>query len=208
MNNQPDNAPSQNRGVHSENEGGYQGPGFMELLRFLYERRHRLALYVAVLWGLGILALILLRPPKAIEGIVGLGFSGIEIGEYPSGKRFSVEDFRSPNLLTKALADTGISNQQVSIRDLSAHIYITPVIPAEIQGRWKKQEQSGQKREEFSPNEFRITIEMKQMSDPERRRLWDALVARYQESLKYEQQSALAFAALAQVGASHRRVAR
>jgi hypothetical protein len=47
--------------------------------------------------------------------------------------------------------------------------------------------------EEFSPSEFRIAVQMGGLADRERLRLWDALVNRYQESVKYDQRSASSF---------------
>jgi hypothetical protein len=177
-----------------------QEPGLIDGLRFLYKRRVRLAFRCVAILALGLLGFFYFyfTSTKSVEGIVGLSFRGIEKSEYPSGKRFSVEDFRSPNILTKAMSDAGLSSERVPLRDLSAHTYVTPMIPADIQGRWKKQEQSGAKREEFSPNEFKIAIEAPGISDQERIRLFDALINRYQESVKYDQKAAKGFVVAAE----------
>jgi hypothetical protein len=86
------------------------------------------------------------------------------------------------------MADAAISGQRLSLRDLAAHVNVTPVVPADIQNRWKKQEQTGAKKDEYAPNEFRIAIEVNGLSSQELLRLFDGLVRRYQETVKYDQQ--------------------
>jgi len=190
--------PEADPNVHAES----QEPGLVDAVRFLYRRRVNLAIHSLVIFVVGalIFSLFYFASPKIVAGIVGLTFRGIEKGEYPSGRRFNVEDFRSPALLTKALADAGISEQRISLRDLAARIYVTPVVPAEIQNRWKKQEQAGSKKEEFSPGEFKIGIEMNGLTDLERIRLFDAVINRYQESMKFDQKSAQGFVSTVEGG--------
>lgn len=170
-------------------------PGVVDAIRFLYLRRIKFAFHAIILFILGTLAFsyFYFTSPKMVEGVLGLSFRGIEKSEYPSGKRFTVEDFRSPGILTKALADASISADRISLRDLIAHVYVTPVIPGEIQSRWKKQDQTGALREEYSPSEFKIAIELSALTDGERLRLFDGLVKNYQETVKYDQKSAKGF---------------
>ena len=170
-------------------------PELADAVRFLYRQRTRLALRALILFVLGALAFAYsyLTSPKIVEGTLGLSFRGIEKGEYPSGKRFTVEDFRSPGVLTKALADAAISSQRIALADLAAHVYITPVVPGEIQSRWKQQDQAGAVREEYSPSEFRIAIEESGLTDEERLKLFDGLVKHYQETVKYDQKLAKGF---------------
>lgn len=170
-------------------------PGLLDAVRFLYRRRVKFAFRALVCFLLGTLAFSYwyFTSPKTVEGTVGLSFRGIEKSEYPSGKRFTVEDFRSPGVLTKALADAAISTQRIPLADLTAHVYVTPVIPGEIQSRWKKQDQAGTAREEYSPSEFRIAIEMNGLTDEERLRLFDCIIKHYQDNVKYDQKSAKGF---------------
>jgi hypothetical protein len=170
-------------------------PGLADVVRFLYQRRIKFAVRALIIFLLGALVFSYsyLSSPKVVEGTLGLSFRGIEKGEYPSGKRFTVEDFRSPAVLTKALLDAAISNQRIALPDLAAHVYITPVVPGEIQSRWKKQDQAGTLREEYSPSEFRIAIQANGLTDDERLRLFDGLVKHYQETVKYDQKSAKGF---------------
>ena len=174
-----------------------QEPGLVDAIRFLYRRRIKLTFYFLTLFVLGVLAFAWsrLRSPRDVEGVVGLNFSEIAKGAYPSGRGFSIEDFRSPGVLSRALADAAISSQRLSLRDLMAHVNMTPLIPGEIQNRWKKQEQTGEKKEEYAPNEFRIEIEEYGLTGQELLRLFDGLVRRYQETVKYDQQSGTLFMA-------------
>ncbi len=170
-------------------------PSLVDGLRFLYQRRVKLLFHMMAIFGLGTLAFFIsyYRAQKSVAGTVGLSFRGIEKGEYPSGRKFSVEDFRSPGVLSKALNDAAISTDRVPLADLASHTYISPIIPADIQNRWKKQEQAGAKKEEYSPNEFQIAIEARGLTDQERIRLFDSIINRYQESLKFDQKSAGGF---------------
>ncbi len=75
----------------------------MDAFRFLYQRRIKLAVYFLAILSFGIIAFLFwyFTLPKSVEGTIGLNFRGIEQGQYPSGKRFNVEDFRSPEVLSK-----------------------------------------------------------------------------------------------------------
>jgi hypothetical protein len=195
MMHEPGEAQQEIPGAGLYNDSKPREPELADAVRFLYQRRTKLALRALVLFVLGALAFAYsyLTSPKIVEGTLGLSFRGIEKSEYPSGKRFTVEDFRGPGVLTKALADAAISNQRIALADLAAHVYITPVVPGEIQSRWKKQDQAGAVREEYSPSEFRIAIEESGLTDKERLKLFDGLVKHYQETVKYDQKLAKGF---------------
>lgn len=173
----------------------YQEPGLVDGIRFLYQRRLRLAVRFIAFFGIGVIGFLYFRytTPTIVQGTLGLGFRGIERNEYPSGKKFSVEDFRSPDLLTKALGDVGVPKETIDLRQLASQLYITPVIPGDIQNRWKMQEKQGARKDEYYPNEFNIGIQASELSNAQRVRMFDALVQRYQERVKYEQKSALSF---------------
>jgi hypothetical protein len=168
----------------------------VDAIRFLYRWRIKLAFYFLTLFILGVLAFSWsrLKSPRDVEGVVGLNFPEMAKGAYPSGRRFSIEDFRSPGVLSRALADAAIS-QRISLMDLAAHVNVTPVVSEEIQNRWKKQEQTGAKKEEYAPSEFTIEIEENGLTSQKLLRLFDGLVRRYQEIVKYDQQSGKRFMA-------------
>ncbi len=172
-----------------------EGPGLVEAVRFLYQRRLKLLARFLVVFSIGFVAVLYgyLASPKTVEGVLGLKFQGIEKRQYPSGREFTVEDFRSPEILSRALADADISPDRVSLRDLAAHVIVTPVIPAEIQNRWKRQDRDGVRREDYIPNEFKISIDIKGLTNAQRIRLFDASVQRYRQRIKADQQSALSF---------------
>ncbi len=170
-------------------------PGLVDGIRFLYQHRLGLAARFVVFFGIGVIASLyfILRAPISVSGTVGLAFRGIERHEYPTGKKFSVEDFRAPGALAKALDDVGISKETLDIRGLASHLYVDPVIPADIQARWKKQEREGTRRDEYYPNEFNVSMQVTGLNNSQRLRLFDALIKRYQERVKFEQKSALSF---------------
>ena len=179
--------------IDSERESG-----LLDVVRFLYKRRVKLALYFSVIFVLGTLAALFWMlssssSPRSAEGTLGLNFRGIEKGEYPSGKRFSVEDFRGPELLTKVLADAGLPAEQVPLQELAAHVSITSVIPADVRTRWLMEEKAGVKQEEYYPSEFKIGITLGGLTDAQRLRLCDAVISCYRERVKYDQNSARVF---------------
>jgi hypothetical protein len=171
------------------------GPGLADAFRFLYRRRIKLLARFLVFFGLCLVVFLYIyfTSPRMVGGTLALNFTGIENQEYPSGKKFSVEDFRSPDLLTKAMADAGVSGDRLDLRTVAAHTYVIPVIPSEIQSRWKKQERDGTKKEQYSPNEFKLEIVIADLTDEQRLRLFDAIIKRYQERVKYDQKEALGF---------------
>lgn len=183
--------------AHSEIHPVYEaeGPTFGDAFRFLWS--HRLALFAHLLLLLILAAAGFLiwctGRPRSAEATSVLGFHGIERGEYPSGKKFDIADFRAPDVLQGALTDAGISNRRIDAQTVAAGLDVVPVIPAEVAARWKKQDRDGTKREDFAPTAFRIRLPAKQLSNEEALRLLDAILRRFKERIKGEQQAALKF---------------
>lgn len=176
-------------------EAGYQEEPSFDILGFFYRNRAKLLVSFAVIFGAGVCAYFLwyLLSDKTVSGTVQLLFPGIEKQEYPSGRKFTVEDFRSPDLLSRAVAGAGLSKKRIDPKELAAQLYVTPVIPGEVQARWRVQERAGNKREEYVPNEFRIEIALGGLNDAERMHLFSAVIKGYQDRVKFEQTSALGF---------------
>src|SRR5881296_2055087 len=95
------------------------------LLQSLYRQRLRLLYYLLFFLGIGLIAYFL--SAKTAEGLLTLAFPGIEKHEYPSGRQFNVEDFRSPQILINALGDIGIPREQVDLRRVAGSVYVTPI---------------------------------------------------------------------------------
>jgi hypothetical protein len=167
---------------------------FADAIRFLYVRRVRLAARFALFLGLGAIGFVLWlsRSPRIVEGRIALAFPGIERGQYPSGRPFTIEDFRSPAVLRGAVQDAGLP-VNTDLNRLAADIDISPVIPAEVAARWRKQDRDGVKREEFVPNQYHIQIALDRDVSDKSARLFDAIVKRYRERTKFEQKSSLRF---------------
>lgn len=176
-------------------EPGYEEAPSFDILGFFYRHRVKLLVSFAVIFGAGLCAYFLwyLLGDKTVSGTVQLLFQGIEKQEYPSGRKFTIEDFRSPDLLSRAVASAGLSEKRIDPKELAAQLYVTPVIPAEVEARWKVQERAGNKREEYFPNEFRIEIALGGLNDAERMHLFGAVIKGYQDRVKFEQASALGF---------------
>ena len=170
-------------------------PSFRDAIRFVHRKRVRLAAFFLVFASLGVLGLVawLALTPRDVEGRLVLTFRGIGVGEYPSGKKFTTEDFREPDVLRAALLDAGISPDRIDLKKLSANLTVTPIIPPEVVARWKRQDRDGVKREEYLPNEFRLRLHLAGIPRESAVRLFDAIVQRYRQHAKFEQKAALQF---------------
>jgi hypothetical protein len=173
----------------------YGETGLLDGIRFLYFHRLGLAMRFLVFFVLGIIAILFYRfsAPIVVQGTLDLTFRGMERFEYPSGKKFSVEDFRSPDLLSKALVDAGVAQEKQDLKELAAQTFITPVIPPDIQSRWKKADKDGTKKEDYYPYEFNIGFQIKSLTNAQLIRLFDSLTENYRQRVKYEQEAALRF---------------
>jgi hypothetical protein len=168
---------------------------FGDAIRFVHRKRVRLVAFFLIFACLGLLGLAawLALTPREVEGRLVLSFRGIGSGEYPSGKKFSTEDFRDPAILVAALGDAGISADRFDVKNLSANLTVTPIIPAEVVSRWKRQDRDGVKREEYVPNEFRLRLRLAGIPKQSAVRLFDAIMHRYRERVKFQQKAALQF---------------
>lgn len=169
-------------------------PTFTGAVRFLWSQRVKLAGHAFVLLILGGVCGLWFwssRQTRQVEGTLTLSFRGIERGEYPSGKRFDIAEFRAPAILRTALADAGIASSRLNVQQLSARLSIEPVIPAEVRARWRRQDRDGTRREEFVPTSFRITMPAEGLSSEEWLRVFDAVVERFKKHLKSEQRTEL-----------------
>lgn len=164
-------------------------PTVGDLLRYLYARRVRLLLIFLLAVGVGAVGLLgwWLLAPRSAQALVVLGFRGIEHHEYPSGKAFSIEDLRSPRVLSRALAEVGLPAQSTDLEELYRGIDVVPIVPITVIERWNKQARDGTKREEFLPSEFALEVRPQGLDDTERMQLLYALVNAYRAEVKYEQ---------------------
>lgn len=168
-------------------------PTVGDLLRYLWGRRVRLLLLFVLLSGLGGVALVAwwIFGTRSAHGVIALGFRGIERHEYPSGRTFTIEDIRSPKVLTRALDDVGLPPERVDLQEIYRGIDLVPIVPASVVERWKKQDRDGARREEFLPSEFALDVHPDGLDDAQRVRLLYAIVKAYQGQVKYEQEAEL-----------------
>jgi hypothetical protein len=168
-------------------------PTFGDLLRFLWSRRVRLVtlfLMTAAVLGTCLLLWRYVIAQQVAEGTLSLTFRGMERHEYPSGRKFSVEDIRSPEVLTRARASAGLA-ETTEINTLYVGTEITPVIPSEVQSRWRRQDRDGVKRDEFFPQDFRIRVNPRFLTGNQKVQFLSAVVRAYQEGVRFEQAAAL-----------------
>jgi hypothetical protein len=172
-----------------------EAPTLADAIRFVHRKRIALlakfVLFAAM--GLIVFAIWLWTTPRRVEGRLVLSFRGIEKWEYPSERRFSPADLRAPGVLSAALADAGIGSASADLNRVSASLDVLPIIPSEVLSRWKKADRDGAKREDYSPSEFALTLAIPNLSTGEEVRLFDAIVKRYQDRVKFEQIAALTF---------------
>jgi hypothetical protein len=187
----------QKKSVHSGNEELYEpaAPTIGEALRYIWVRRVRLARNIVLLLALGLVLVGTwsLARERLAEATLTLDFKGIEKGEYPNGRKFAIADIRGPKVLQKAVREMGKETSFPSIELVARGIEVRPVIPPEVQARWKVQDKTGTKRDEYSPSSFRITARPKGMTADESVQLLYALLQAYQQEVKNEQLGALKF---------------
>ena len=160
-----------------------------DVFRLLVARRNQIMVWFMAFVTLGGIGLLLwwgLVPPET-RGLLSLGFPGIERHEYPSGRPFTVEDIRSPDVLSRALDESGIDLDRISSKRLLAGIQITPMVPTDIQARWRRQEKDGSRRDDFKPSEFDVLVAVRGLDEEERARLFDALIVAYRETVRGEE---------------------
>ena len=170
-------------------------PTFGDAVRYLWDRRVRLAKYFLGLLALGVVATLAwsFSRERVAEATLSLGFKGIEKGEYPNGRKFAIADIRGPKVLQKAVQEIGKEKNFPAVDMVVRGIQVQPVIPGEIQARWKIQDRAGTKREDYFPSNFLITARPKGMTPDESVQLLYALLQAYQQDVKNEQLGALKF---------------
>jgi hypothetical protein len=170
-------------------------PTLADAIRFIHRKRMallaRFGMFAAL--GLVVFAIWLWVTPRRVEARLVLSFRGIEKGEYPSGRKFSPGDLREPDVLSGALADAGIAAGRADLHHVSARLQVLPVIPSGVLSRWKKADRDGVRREDYSPTDFDLTLSVPSLSAAEHVRLFDAIVKRYQNRVKFEESAALNF---------------
>src|ERR1019366_8830476 len=170
-------------------------PTFGDPVRYLWERRVRLAKYFLGLLALGVVGTLAwsFSRERVVEATLSFGFKGIEKGEYPNGRKFAIADIRGPKILQRAIKEIGKGKSFPTVDMVVRGIQVQPVIPGEIQVRWKMQDKAGTKREDYSPSSFLITARPKGMTPDESVQLLYALLQAYQRDVKNEQLGAVKF---------------
>jgi hypothetical protein len=170
-------------------------PSLGNAVRYLWERRVRLAKYFLCFLALGVVGTLWWSTQRVrlAEATLSLGFKGIERGEYPNGRKFAIADIRGPKVLQKAIKEIGKEKSFPAVDMVARGIQVQPLIPGEIQARWKMQDKVGTKREEYSPSNFLITARPNGMTPGESVQLLYALLQAYQQDVKNEQLGALKF---------------
>ena len=170
-------------------------PTFGDAVRYLWDRRVRLAKYFLGFFALGMVGMLnwAFTREKVVEATLSLAFKGIERGEYPNGRKFAIADIRGPKVLQKAIKEMGKEKSFPAVEMVARGIQVQPVIPGEVQARWKKQDKDGTKREEYFPSNLLITARPGGMTPDESVQLLYALLQAYQQEVKSEQLGALKF---------------
>ncbi len=170
-------------------------PTFGDAVRYLWDRRVRLGKYFVGLVAVGVIGTLAwsYSRERVAEATLSLDFKGIEKGQYPNGRTFSIVGLKGPKILRRAVKEMGKEASFPSVEKVARGILIEPVIPPDVQARWKKQDKAGSNREEYFPSSFRITAGLNGLSGDENVQLLFALNQAYQQEAKYEQLGALKF---------------
>ena len=189
--------PRKEGGMLQDYDDQLEGPAptFGDAVRYLWERRVRLAKYFLCLLAVGMVGMLnwVFTREKVVEATLSLAFKGIERGEYPNGRKFAIADIRGPKVLQKAIKEMGKEKSFPAVEMVARGIQVQPVIPGEVQARWKKQDKDGTKREEYFPSNLLMTARPGGMTPDESVQLLYALLQAYQQEVKSEQLGALKF---------------
>ncbi len=189
--------PRKEGGMPRDYDDQLEGPAptFGDAVRYLWERRVRLAKYFLCLLALGMVGMLtwVFTRDKVAEATLSLAFKGIQKGEYPNGRKFAIADIRGPKVLQRAIKEMGKEKSFPSVDMVARGIQVQPVIPGEVQARWKKQDKDGTKREDYSPSNLVIIASPAGMTPNESVQLLYSLLQAYQLEVKNEQLGALKF---------------
>lgn len=167
-----------------------------DIARFFHVNRLRLIGYFSLFLVVGLGALFAWRftRPLKVQGRLVLSFKGIEKGEYPDGRKFSIGTLRSPDVVRAALMDTKLAGDRAAASRLSPDVEIAPVIPRSVAAKWTKQDKDGSPREEYFPSEYAVSFALAGLPREAGVRLFKALVRRYRDQEKDMESSALRLA--------------
>lgn len=165
----------------------------VDIVRFFYANGSKLITYFSLLMLVGLSGVFVWRStrPLKVQGRLVLSFKGIEKGEYPDGRKFSIENLRSPDIIGQALVDAKIATDQAAASKLSVDVEIKPIVPKAVAMRWAKQDKEGAPRDDYFPNEFAVTLALGDLPRDRGLLLFDSIVKRYQEREKAAQLSSL-----------------
>ena len=104
-------------------------PSFGDAIRYVWERRVRLAKFFLGLLALGVIGTLWWSTSRVqiAEAMLSLGFKGIEKGEYPNGRKFAIADIRGPKVLQMAVKEIGKEKRFPAVDMVARGIQVQPV---------------------------------------------------------------------------------
>ncbi|MDD3350707.1 MAG: hypothetical protein PHC40_07655, partial [Eubacteriales bacterium] len=176
-----------------------EGISLRELLLVLWRGKKTIALIAAVVFLLGILGATIIPQIEigtkgTVQTAVKLYFTGIEVGQTPSGTNYDINEMKSAEVLRNAIDSMDLGNRSISLEALKANITFQAVVPDNVAKTLKDLEgvkddalkmETLQNLESF-PNVFVVKLNLSNslgINEEEGRVLLDSIVFAYKKQL-------------------------
>jgi len=114
-----------------------EGISLRELLLVLWRGKKTIALITAVVFLMGIIGglfvpQINIGTKGSVQTAVKLYFSGIEVGQTPSGTNYDINEMKSAEILRNAIDSMDLGKRSIPVEALKASISFQAVVPDEV----------------------------------------------------------------------------
>ena len=134
---------------------------YWSIFEKLMKARKRIA-YYALMGFLVALIYSMFTIPSMVQtnGSLTFTYPSFEKGLYPDGSKFRMENITDPNIIEKALQDTGLVGKGYTVKRIQQALVVYPDIPGSIVAAQDESWEKGQKPESFLPNKYKISLNL------------------------------------------------
>jgi hypothetical protein len=150
----------------------------------------RIIVSTALIFLIGAFIYFKFFTPSTIQTLISLNFKGIEKGLDPNGKNFDISVIESPSNIDKVIEKLGLSKKGITTDYIRGSVSITPIIPAGITEKIKKQNETksgsikDQQEYAYYPNIYTISMSIghnSKIDSNTAKKILDDIVKQYQE---------------------------
>jgi hypothetical protein len=125
--------------------------------------------------------------PVVTSTRVVFSFKGVEKGEYPDQSKFSSDDLRAPDIVTKAIKDLGLPSAENLLTPIRAALAIEGIIPPDVVKQHDRMRAAGQVPPVYIPDEYSVTLTLPRdfpLSNGQRAVLLNNIVSLYRDKFQ------------------------